>query len=460
MIWNGVLLWNPQMSASANMAFIVLPILLHYLAAPTISFYFFCKCCSVLFRRREWLAYIICSILLTMAQAAWNLSGMAALAPEILLFAVCGCILLRGRWRRALAVSVLAVSVSSICGGIAQWVEYWALWRAGSLLFSMVPFDLVKELLYIFLTLLIVFFILKTFSATIRQNDGQVLLLLSVPAFFISLVERITRDSIYGSTLVADSERGLLFPVVDHGGLFFLQFFACACLFLILAAFRKITGAIQAEQTIQLLEQQKQAQEIYVQEALSRYAQTRAFRHDIKNHLVLLAGLIGRGQIEEAREYLEDLDQACGCLTYPVQTGNAAVDALLGSKLSIVEREGIPVQCQLRLPPQTGISDMDWCIALANAIDNAAFASRVLLPKERYIHITGKKKGNFYLISIENRCEKSIQEIPDDGIGLSNIRAAVQKYQGTVKIEVQDGIFRLDLLWVLPETEDDPICNS
>ena len=155
MIWNGVLLWNPQMSASANMAFIVLPILLHYLAAPTISFYFFCKCCSVLFRRREWLAYIICSILLTMAQAAWNLSGMAALAPEILLFAVCGCILLRGRWRRALAVSVLAVSVSSICGGIAQWVEYWALWRAGSLLFSMAPFDLVKELLYIFLTLLI-----------------------------------------------------------------------------------------------------------------------------------------------------------------------------------------------------------------------------------------------------------------------------------------------------------------
>lgn len=250
MIWNGVLLWNPQMSASANMAFIVLPILLHYLAAPTISFYFFCKCCSVLFRRREWLAYIICSILLTMAQAAWNLSGMAALAPEILLFAVCGCILLRGRWRRALAVSVLAVSVSSICGGIAQWVEYWALWRAGSLLFSMAPFDLVKELLYIFLTLLIVFFILKTFSASIRQNDGQVLLLLSVPAFFISLVERITRDSIYGSTLVADSERGLLFPVVDHGGLFFLQFFACACLFLILAAFRKITGAIQAEQTI------------------------------------------------------------------------------------------------------------------------------------------------------------------------------------------------------------------
>lgn len=449
------------MSAPANIAFIVLPIVLHYLAAPTISFDFFCRCCGVLFRWREWLAYIICSVLLTMAQAVWRLSGLAALAPEICLFAVCGCILLRGRWRRALAVSVLAVSVGSLCGGITQWVEYWALWKAGFRFFSMAPcVDLVKELIYLFLILLIFFFILKTFSASIRQNDGPVLLLLSIPAFFISLVERITRDGIYGDTLVADSERGLLFPVVDHGGIFFLQVFACACLFLILAAYQKITGAIRAEQTIRSLEQQKQAQEIYVQEALSRYAQTRAFRHDIKNHLVLLAGLIAKGQTEEAREYLEELDQACACLSYPVQTGNAAVDALLGSKLFIAEREGITVQCELRLPPQTGISDMDWCIALANAIDNAVAANRALLPKERYIHIIGKKKGNFYLISIENRCEESIQEAPDDGIGLSNIRAAVQKYQGTVKIEVQDGIFRLDLLWVLPETKDDPICNS
>lgn len=394
---------------------------------------------------------MIFSILLTVLQMEWKLSGIAVLAPEVLLFAICGCGFMREKWICALSVSVLAVSVRSICSGVTQWLDYWLLWKAGSRLFSIPPcMDLLRELLDIFLLFLIFRLILKTFSQSIRQNNGQVLLLLAIPAFFISLVERIVRDSIYGNTIVVDSERGMLFPVINHGEILFLQVFACACLFLILAAYRKITGALQAEQTIQLLNQQKQAQEIYVQEALLRYEQTRSFRHDMKNHLAVLAEFIRKGQNGQAEKYLENLGQVCISLSYPLQTGNAAVDALLGNKLSAAVQAGITVQCELKLPVRAGISDMDWCIVLANAIDNAIAANSSLPAEERYIRISGKKKGNFYLLSVENRCEKTMQEVPEDGIGMSNIKAAVGKYQGKVKAETGDGIFRLDLLWVFP----------
>ena len=50
------------------------------------------------------------------------------------------------------------------------------------------------------------------------------------------------------------------------------------------------------------LEQETNAQRTYVEQARMRYGQTRAFRHDIKNHLSVLDGLLRSGQAERARE--------------------------------------------------------------------------------------------------------------------------------------------------------------
>ncbi len=451
MIWNGMLFWDPQMSAAANVIFLTAPILLALLAVPTVLFYHLCRCCGLPFHRKGWLAYLVLSVLLTLLEMEQSISGIASLLPEIALLALTGCILLRQRWIRALTASVLAASVQSICSGTVQWLEYLLMWKMGPLFYSIPPcMDLLREFLGIFLLIGIFHWIWKSFFASFWKNGEQELILLVIPAFFIALVERTVRDSIYGDTIVGNSEQGILFPVVDHGEIFFIQIFACACLFLILAAYRKITDALEAQQALRSFRQQEQAQKIYVQEAFSRYEKTRSFRHDIKGHLTVLAGLIRTGENDEARRYLEKMGQVCQDLSYPVQTGNAAVDALLGSKLWILEQEGIALSCTLRLPEGSGVSDMDWCIVLANALDNASAAARSLPPEERRIRLTGRKKGNIYLLSIENTCERSIQDVPEDGIGLANIRAAVARYQGTATISVGDGTFRLDLLWVLP----------
>ena len=138
MIWNGVLLWNPQMSASANMAFIVLPILLHYLAAPTISFYFFCKCCSVLFRRREWLAYIICSItlgissffLICRVSAAATTTG-SGLHMDVMLAVILGGMSIRGGPKSNIHAPIIGSLITyiltngfTLCGVSVYWVQF------------------------------------------------------------------------------------------------------------------------------------------------------------------------------------------------------------------------------------------------------------------------------------------------------------------------------------------------
>ena len=53
---------------------------------------------------------------------------------------------------------------------------------------------------------------------------------------------------------------------------------------------------------------------------------------------------------------------------------------------------------------------------------------------------------------MENSCLSLLETVPKDGIGLSNIRAVAEKYGGTVCNSTSSGIYRLEVLLILPNT--------
>ena len=173
------------------------------------------------------------------------------------------------------------------------------------------------------------------------------------------------------------------------------------------------------------------------------------FDDDIKNHLTVLAGLLKAGEDGKAEEYLEKLGDISAGLSYPVWTGNVTVDALLGSKCSLARQKGIDVQCEIKLPKDTGIEDIDWCIVFSNAVDNAIKACEDVENGERYIRISNRRKGNFYGLSIENSCRKDMEKVPEEGIGLFNIRSVAQKNRGTVETAVSKGVYKLKILFII-----------
>lgn len=218
----------------------------------------------------------------------------------------------------------------------------------------------------------------------------------------------------------------------------------------ILWAFERLIRSMQQEQTIQLLELQTQAQETYVREAKAHYEQTRSFRHDIKNHFIVLKELLSRGDLQKASAYLAPLDEAADSLSVPVHCNNAVVDVLLGSKWMAAQQHGIDTQCELKLPAGGAIWDMDWCILLANAVDNAISANQSPEIPRRYLRISGREKGNLFLLHLENSCAPSATT-PVYGVGLNNIAAVVEKYHGQMDLESANGRFQLDILLVLSQ---------
>lgn len=261
--------------------------------------------------------------------------------------------------------------------------------------------------------------------------------LLLLPGLFFFGAELYILQTAY-SFFVPDLS---LEDVGKHGTLFFLQITGLAALLCTLYAYRQLCRGFQAQVELQSLTQAAQAQKVYIAEARARYEQTKSFRHDIKNHLSVLDGLLKNEKLDEGREYLKKLETVSEALSFPYQTGNQVVDILLGEKLGLAKE--ITAEVSLVLPNPCGIDDFDLCVLFANVLDNAITACRAQ-DGAKSIRISGKRQGDFYMLTFENTCAD--EPLPPAGTGLSNIRAVAEKYHGAVLTEKTGGWFSLNVL--------------
>ncbi|MCI8516666.1 MAG: GHKL domain-containing protein [Hungatella sp.] len=222
-----------------------------------------------------------------------------------------------------------------------------------------------------------------------------------------------------------------------------LQALGLIALLCTLYAYERTCSDVKAQAVLSSLTQAAKAQKTYVEQARMRYENTMAFRHDIKNHVCVLEGLLQAGQTEAARAYLKKMGSQAARLSFPCQTDNPVVDILLGEKLELARLNNIAAEVSLILPKSWGVDDFDLCVMIANAMDNAIYACLAVKEKPS-LCVTGESQGDFYRIQFENTCMPG--PMPPVGTGLSNIKAAAEKYQGAMLTEKEGSYFRLNIL--------------
>ena len=154
--------------------------------------------------------------------------------------------------------------------------------------------------------------------------------------------------------------------------------------------------------------------------------------------------------MEEAVSYIEDMDDIAEKMSFPCSTNNPVADILVGNKLGIAKSMGIDVNCSLLLPYPCGLRDIDICIVLSNALDNAICACKSLdAGTEKYIHVSGRIQGDFLMMEVENSFYG--KGLFKKGTGLSNIKTVTEKYNGAMNIETQENIFVLHVLLIIPQ---------
>lgn len=200
------------------------------------------------------------------------------------------------------------------------------------------------------------------------------------------------------------------------------------------------------------LKQQMEQQRIYYQNLEASENEVRKIRHDLKNTFTALSGYLEAGSINQANTFIQKEIQTINSLTSG--TGHYAVDAVINAKKAVAKRQQTDFESCLALPEVLGVDEMDLCILLGNALDNALEACEPMPKGQRAIKLEIRKVSEMLFIKIANTTLKLPKEnsqgfltSKDDkknhGFGLKTMRQLVEQYQGSLDYEMSKGWFCL-----------------
>lgn len=410
-----------------------------------IGFYFFIK---FLKKKGKWYSYTLFAVLGVVLVNVVPAGSITAYLAYTLLLIVVGLVICRAGWKSVILYAALTVEIMELSFGIVNSVsgilQPWAdlVHRNAAAVISTLMGSM---------SLVLAVFCYHTayrYFSYYETVEKRYLLMILIPVLMIFFMDEYISSILYGNIVLKNAGGSGI--SVNHYHMLVIQLFGMASLFCLMFAYKKLLQNFQLSTELSLLEQEETSLNRYVEEARARYEKTKSFRHDIKNHITVVKDLLQNGKQDEALAYIGDMADMSEALSFPCSTGNPVADILVGNKLGIAESMGIAVDCTLRLPYPCLIRDIDFCIILSNALDNAIRACRNVNGSEgKYIRVSGRIQGDFILLEVEN----SFQEngLSERGTGLSNIKAVAEKYQGAMSVKTQDGCFILSVLLVIPQ---------
>ena len=193
----------------------------------------------------------------------------------------------------------------------------------------------------------------------------------------------------------------------------------------------------------------------------------RRFRHDFKNHTIVLNSMLEQGDLQGAKAYMNEITRDVSEALPRFSTGNAVVNSLLNVKYASAAKQGIELRFQGIIPRQ-GVADKDMCICVGNLLDNAAEACAAL-PEDakRVVEISGAVTAGTLLLTVKNPTagtkeiktgslpKTTKKDASRHGIGLKNVSDTAKRYNGTLRLTNADHSFTAELLLKLKEEKGD-----
>lgn len=186
----------------------------------------------------------------------------------------------------------------------------------------------------------------------------------------------------------------------------------------------------------------------------------RALRHDMKNHMLHLSAELRQGHYEDALCYLEEMERELQNPTEHVKTGNREIDSLLNYKIRKAEQVLSEVESDIQVPMELVPKSFDINVILGNLLDNAIEAAQE--SERKWLRLVLKADRGVFLIHIANSCSASPkrsgkkffstkEDAGEHGIGLRNVKRMVEKQNGNIEFQYEDGMFSVEVMLYMNE---------
>jgi sensor histidine kinase regulating citrate/malate metabolism len=208
--------------------------------------------------------------------------------------------------------------------------------------------------------------------------------------------------------------------------------------------------AMKAEQEIAV--KLIKAQENYYKALLKKEEQTRAFRHDYRNHLYCMKALSDNNEFVKLREYINELNKSQNEIHTLNTSGDKLVDVIINELMN--NHPSVKLKLFGAFDDNQVVEQVDMCTIFSNLLANAFEEAEKSTDKTVRLHIKRLKANLFICIQnsvckmpiIENNEIKTSKSGAGHGYGLKNVKMSLDKYNGLLELKCENNIFEANIL--------------
>lgn len=176
--------------------------------------------------------------------------------------------------------------------------------------------------------------------------------------------------------------------------------------------------------------------------------------HDLKHQINEYAL---KGKINQ--EFVKEIQEAISIYDANINTGNEVLDIILTEKSLLCNEKGIVLTCMVSQCDLSFIKEGELYSFFGNILDNAINAVSLINNKEkRCIGVNIHQIEKFIAIKVDNYFSGDIDLSSDGlpltkkdtnyhGFGMQSIKMIVDKYNGTLNIEIDEDVFILNVIF-------------
>ncbi len=182
---------------------------------------------------------------------------------------------------------------------------------------------------------------------------------------------------------------------------------------------------------------------------------SRRMRHDIRHHLLALQGLLSRGDVQAATEYIRKNIRVMSEHEILTFSENQIVNVLFSHYYFLARESAIRLTARIALPVTLDIDDPDLSVLIGNLLENALEAASEAPAERRYIRLNMRCDGNILVLASDNGFSGSV--LVEDGqyrstkeghagIGLKSIAQIAEKYRGGFEFWHDESEFHVSVM--------------
>lgn len=280
------------------------------------------------------------------------------------------------------------------------------------------------------------------FGKTFRQGGGFSMNGRTSAIYFFVLTTNLIMSRLEYTLLAVD--------IRAYGMLMFCEFAYCSLILCAQTFLFQIAQAQSESRITQELWRQDRRQYDQIKESIEI---VNIKCHDLRHQL---RAARESGQVDPG--FLREVEKSISIYDSSVKSGNETLDVILTDRRLHCEAAGIQLTCMTDGKQLDFMERSDIISLFSNLLENAMeYETTVPEEEKRFISLTVRSVEQFLNIHIENYFEGELvlrdgllpsqkRDKTGHGYGIKSIRQIVEKYGGTMKLQVEDGMFQVNIL--------------